>query len=73
MCWQAESKLLWPRDHHHTTATVKTRETTKNLFASPQDQEDAFRKYRDLQDEELRALHNSLGPQHWQESTALGP
>ena len=62
MGWQAESKLLWPRDHHHITATVKTRETIKNLFASPQDQEDAFRKYRDLQDEELRALHNSLVP-----------
>ena len=72
MCWQAEcSKLLWPREHHHITAAKNTRETAKSLFASPQDQEEAFRIYRDQQDEEFRALHNALAPQFWQESTAL--
>ena len=72
MCWQAEcSKLLWPREHHHITATIKTREAAESLFASPKEQEDAFRIYRDLQDEQLRALHNALAPQNWQESIAL--
>ena len=72
LCWQAECiKLPWPREHHHITTTVNTRDTAKSLFTSPQDEEEAFRIYRDLQDEELRALHNALAPQHWQESTAI--
>lgn len=71
-CWQANgSNLRWPLTYHRIAQYAQGHSHHKSIFANPHEQEEAYRIYRELQDEAFQALHNALAPSEWEESVAI--
>ena len=45
--------------------------THQDIFSNADEELEAYRIYRHIQDSELQALKNALGPEQWGESVAL--
>lgn len=45
--------------------------THHNIFSNADEELEAYRMYRDIQDSELQALNNALEPDQWGESVAV--